>query len=113
MKTIFQILVILLVSAIAAGGVFSLVENTTLVSSAAAGHSQPSLMLNEDGTSTQPMEHGKGSGGGDEHGASFTRGMSELLVTLGKLGAISIIVLLFQSLMVHIQKRKITSHVFR
>jgi hypothetical protein len=111
MKTIFQILVILLVTAIVAGGVFSLVENTTLVSSDDAGHGQPPVMFNEDRTSAQPMEHGKG--GGDEHGMSFTRGMSELLVTLGKLGAITVIVLLFQSLMVQIQKRKITSHVFR
>ena len=111
MKTIFQILVILLVAAIVAGGVFSLVENTTLVSSAAAGHGQALVMLNDDRTSEQPMEHGEGSG--DEHGASFTRGMSELLVTLAKLSAITVIVLLFQSLMVQIQKRKITSHVFR
>lgn len=94
MKTILHILVILLVTAIVAGGVFALVENTTLVSSADEGHDQPPAMLNADGTSAQPMERGEGGGG--EHGASFTRGMSGLLVTLGKLGAITVFILLLQ-----------------
>jgi len=93
MKTILNILVVLLVAAIVAGGVFALVENTTLVSSNESGHGQPPATLNADGTSAQPMRHGEGDG---ERGASFTRGMSELLVTLGKLGAITVIVLLLQ-----------------
>ena len=106
MKTILHILVILLATAIVAGGVFALVENTTLVSSDDAGHGQPPATLNTDGTSTQPMRHGEGGG---EHGASFARGMSGLLVTLGKLGAVTVIVLLFQSLITQLQKRKIAS----
>jgi hypothetical protein len=108
MKTILHILVILLVTAIVAGGVYALVENTTLVSSDDAGHGQPPATLNADGTSTQPMRHGEGGGDG-EHGASFARGMSGLLVTLGKLGAVTVIVLLFQSLITQLQKRKIAS----
>ena len=107
MKTLLQILVILLVTAIVAGCVFALVENDTLVSSVDAGRGQPPATLNADGTSAQPMGHGEGSGG--EHGASFTRGMSGLLVTLGKLGAVTVIVLLFQSLITQLQKRKIAS----
>lgn len=106
MKTLLQILVILLVTAIVAGGVFALVENDTLVSSVDAGRGQPPATLNADGTSAQPMGHGEGGG---EHGASFTRGMSGLLVTLGKLGAVTVIVLLFQSLITQLQKRKIAS----
>jgi hypothetical protein len=54
------------------------------------------------------MRHGEGGGDG-EHGASFARGMSGLLVTLGKLGAVTVIVLLFQSLITQLQKRKIAS----
>ena len=106
MKTILQILVILLVTAIVAGGVYALVENTTLVSSDGAGHGQQTTTLDADGTFAQAMGHGEGGG---EHGASFTRGMSGLLVTLGKLGAVTVIVLLFQSLITQLQKRKIAS----
>ncbi len=93
MKTILQILVILLVAAIVAGGVYALVENTTLVSSADAGHGQPPAMLNADGTSAQLMERGEGGG---EHGASFTRGMSGLLVTLAKSGVITVFIVLLR-----------------
>jgi hypothetical protein len=112
MKTILHILFLLLVTAIVAGGVYTLVENTTLVSSDDdAGRGQPPAMTNADGTSTQPVGHAEGGGG--EHGASFIRGLSGILVTLGKLGGIAVLVLLFQSLVARLQKRQIASPAFK
>lgn len=94
MKTILNIVVILLIAVIVASGVYALVEKTSLVSSSEAGMGQPPAMMNADGsTSTQPMGHPEG---GDEHGASLTRGLSEVLVTLAKLTGITVIILLLQ-----------------
>lgn len=93
MKVILRILVILLIAAAVSGGVYALVENTSLVSSAEAERGAPPPMSNADGASTQPMER---PAGGDERGASFTRGLSDLLVTLGKLSGITVVILLVQ-----------------
>jgi hypothetical protein len=104
MKTVLQILVILLVAAIVAGGMYALVENTTLVSSSESEHGQPPAMTNADGSSAQMMERSEGGG---EHGASFTRGLSEVLVMLGKLSGITVAVLLIQSLIARLRKRQV------
>ena len=63
-------------------------------------------MTNADGTTTQMMER---SEGGNHHEASFTRGLSEVLVTLAKLSGITVVVLLIQSLVAKIQKLKIAT----
>ena len=93
MRTILHILVILLVAAIVAGGVYTLVENTTLVSSTEAERAQPTAITSADGRSAGSMER---PGGAEEPGVSFTRGLSEVLGTLGKLSAITVVVLLLQ-----------------
>ena len=93
MKTILRILVILMIAVAVSGGVYALVENTSLVSGGEAEGGQPPQMTGTDGTSSQPMERHEGGG---EHGASFTRGLSEVLVTLGKLTAITAVIVLLQ-----------------
>ena len=106
MKAILHLVVILLVAVIVAGGVYALVENTTLVSSTESEHGMPPTMTNADGTTTQMMERPEG---GDHHEASVTRGLSEVLVTLAKLSGITVVVLLIQSLVAKIQKLKIAT----
>jgi len=106
MKTILHLIVILLVAVIVAGSVYALVENTTLVSSTESEHGALPIMTNADGSTTQMMERPEGGG---EHEASFTHGLSEVLVTLAKLTGITIVVLLIQSLVARVQKRQITT----
>ena len=106
MKTILHLIVILLVAVIVAGSVYALVENTTLVSSTESEHGALPIMTNADGSTTQMMERPEGGG---EHEASFTHGLSEVLVTLAKLTGITIVVLLIQSLGARVQKRQITT----
>jgi hypothetical protein len=92
MKTFFRIAVILLVTAIVAGGLYLLVENTAFdIVSEAEGHQRPAIT---DGTANPPME--RPEGGEDHHSASLTRGLFEIFVTLGKLTAITIVILLLQ-----------------
>ncbi len=93
MKTLLHLVVILLVAVIVAGGVYTLVENTTLVSSTESEHGMPPTMTNADGTTTQMMERPEG---GDHHEASVTRGLSEVLVTLAKLTGITVVILFLQ-----------------
>ncbi len=106
MKTILHLVVILLVAVIVAGGVYAIVENTTLVSSTESEHGTPPTMTNADGSTTQMMEHPEGGG---EHEASFTRGLSEVFVTLAKLTGITVVVLLIQFLVARVQKRQIAN----
>ncbi|MCL4268751.1 MAG: hypothetical protein KJZ72_04370 [Anaerolineales bacterium] len=92
MKTLFRIAVILLMAAIVAGGLYLLVENTAFdMVSEAEGHQRPAMT---DGTANPSME--RPEGGEDHHSASLTRGLSEMFVTLGKLAAITIVILLLQ-----------------
>lgn len=92
MKTLFRIAVILLMAAIVAGGLYLLVENIAFdMVSETEGHQRPAMT---DGTANPPME--RPEGGEDHHSASLTRGLSEMFITLGKLAAITIIILLLQ-----------------
>ena len=93
MKTVLRILVILMIAVAVSGGVYALVENTSLVSSSDAEMGPSPQMISAVGTSIQPTERHEG---GDEHGASFTRGLSEVLVTLGELTVITIVIVLLQ-----------------
>ncbi len=104
MKTILRILVILMIAVAVSGGVYALVENTSLVSGGEAEGGKPPQMTSADGTSSQPMERHEG---GDEHGASFTRGLSEVLVTLGKLTAITAVIVLLQKGLGLLRKMKL------
>ncbi|MCB0118685.1 MAG: hypothetical protein KDD72_06620 [Anaerolineales bacterium] len=94
MKIVLRILVILLVVVAVSGGVYALVENTNIGSGSEAQRGEMPQMTNADGQSFQAM--GERPDGGDEHSASLSRGLSELLVTLGKIGIITVIVLSLQ-----------------
>jgi len=93
MKTILRILVILLVAAAVSGGVYALVENSSLVSSSEAERGAPPQMTGTDSQSmpTRPE-------GGDEHSASLTRGFGEMLATLAKVSIIAVIILFIQKI---------------
>lgn len=102
MKTILKILVILLIAVAVSGGIYSLVENTSLLSSVEAGHGQPPQMTSTDGQSmpTRP------EGGDDHDSASFSRGLGEVGVLLAKITGITVVILLVQKGMALFQKNK-------
>ena len=91
MKTILKIIVILLVAGIVAGGIYALVENTTLFSGIVSGDRQPPVMQNADGQSIQPMERPENGG---EDGASLSRGFPGMLASLAKIAVITLLVVL-------------------
>lgn len=92
MKTILRIFDILLVAALIALAFSLSVNNTTSASSLNAG-GQPPAVTNSNGQSMQPMERPEGS---DHDSGSAMRGLSELLLTLGKLTGITLLVLSVQ-----------------
>ena len=61
-------------------------------------------MTNADGSTAQMMERREGGG---EHGASLTRGLSEVFVTLAKLTGITVIILLMQKGIEQVQNMKL------
>lgn len=92
MKTILRILVILLVAVAVSGGVYALVENTSLVSSNEAERGAPPQMT---GTDSQSMP-ARPEGGEDHHAASLSGGLTEVGMALAKLSIITIVILLAQ-----------------
>lgn len=91
MKTILRILVILLVAVTVSSGVYALVENTSLVSSNEAERGAPPQMTGTDAQSMPARPEV-----GDEHSASFTRGIGEVGGTLVKLSVVTVVILLIQ-----------------
>ena len=90
MKIVLRIIIILLVAS-AVAGVFSLAVNN---SSTSASGGQPLAMTSNNAQSTtQSITRPEG---GDREGGSITRGLPEVLGTLGKLTGITLIVLLLQ-----------------
>ena len=104
MKTILRILVILLIAGIVSGGVYALVENTSLMSGVEAERGAPPQMTNADGTSFQPMQ--RPEGGEDHDAASVSRGLGEVGVLLAKITGITIVILLAQKALAVFQKNK-------
>lgn len=104
MKVILRILVILLIAVAVSGGIYALVENTSLISSAEAERGTPPQMNGTDGQTFQPMEYPEGR---DEPGASFTRGLSDVGITLTKLTAIVALILLVQKGLELLRSRKL------
>lgn len=103
MKTILPILVILLITAVVSGGIYALVENTSLLSSSEAEHGAPPQMTSADGTSFQPMERPDGD---DHDAASLSRGLGEVGVLLAKITGITLIILTIQKALGAFQKHK-------
>lgn len=103
MKTILRILVILLIAVAVSGGIYSLVENTSLMSSVDAEHGQPPQMTGTDGQSmpTRP------EGGEDHDAASLSRGFGEVGTLLAKITGITIVILLIQKAIELLQKPKL------
>jgi hypothetical protein len=93
MKIILRIFVILLVAAAVAGASTLVVNNTSLASAPGGAGGQPPAMTNAGGQFAQPPAHAEGGG---EHGVSVERGLTQVVITLGKLAGITIIVLLVQ-----------------
>ena len=94
-KTIGRILVILLVTALVAGGLYALVQGSSANSaSASVGRQFDNRTLTAANPGRQgEREHGFGGG------ASVGRGLGGLLVTLLQIGAITFIVLQVQKLL--------------
>ena len=103
MNTILRILVILLIAGAVSGGIYALVENTSLISSAEAERGAPSQMTSTDGQSmpTRP------EGGEDHDSASFSRGLGEVGMLLAKITGITVIILLIQKGIEFLQKPKL------
>lgn len=91
MKTILKILVILLMAGIIAGGLYALVENSSLVSDGEFGSSEPSVRMDDDESALPAMERP-----GEEQSASWLRGLPELFMTLVKLAIITVLALFVQ-----------------
>lgn len=89
-QTIGKILVILLVTALIAGGLYALVQGTG--ANAAAGGAQFERQ-NPSGSAGRLEGFREHDGGGE---ASMSRGMGGLLVTLLQIGAITFVVLQIQ-----------------
>jgi hypothetical protein len=91
-KTILKIIVILLVAAIVASGFYLVVNSTSLVSSADGEGRQTPTMTGAEGTRPEGMPER----GGDEHGASLTRGLAGVFGALVKLTIIISLVLVVE-----------------
>jgi len=101
-QTIGKILVILLVIALIAGGIFGLVQDSSQNSAASA--EQSFSRQNTNGSRARP----EGFGGHDrQNSASLGRRMGGLLVTLLQIGAITFIVLQVQKVLARPSKRKL------
>lgn len=102
MKTILRILVILLITVSVSGGIYTLVENTSLLSSVEAERGAPSQMnAAENGNMPTRPE-----GGEDHHSASLSRGFGEVGTLLAKITGITIVILLIQKAIELLQKPK-------
>lgn len=106
MKTILRILVILLIAVTVSGGIYALVENTSLISSAEAERGAPSQMTGTDGQSmpTRP------EGGEDHDAASFSRGLGEVGMLLAKITGITVVILLIQKGMSRLKNKPVAVH---
>ena len=103
MKTILQILVILLIAVAVSGGIYALVENTSLLSSAEAERGAPSQMTGTE-SGTMPT---RPEGGEDHDAASLSRGLGEVGMLLAKITGITIVILLAQKGIELFQSRKL------
>ena len=102
MKTILQILAILLIAVAVSGGIYALVENTSLISSTEVERGAPSQMTGTE-SGTMPTRPERGD---DHDAASLSRGLGEVGMLLAKITGITIVILLIQKGMSLFQKNK-------
>jgi hypothetical protein len=93
MKITFRIILILLVATVVSGAFFLAINNSSTASISNDGGQAPAVISNNSQSTTQPMVRPEG---GDRDGGSITGGLSGVLVTLGKLTAVTLTVLLIQ-----------------
>jgi len=111
MKTILRILTILLIGALVSGGIYLIVQNTTLAS---ATSSAPSFDQMPD-TSTGDLSElpARPDGDSDHNAASLSRGLSEVGVALAKLTGITLLVLLIQKGFEQLKKWRVAKPALR
>lgn len=101
MKIGLKIIAILAVIALIAGGIYLLVENTSVLSSlpAEGGRERPEFGDGQMPDRPEPSEiQGRPEGGRDHNEISLTRGLAEVGKTLVKVSLISVLVLGIQFL---------------
>jgi hypothetical protein len=100
MKTIFRIIVILLVAAVVAGGCILAVNHTSVAGNNSGAEGQPPAALNTGRQTTTGLQNGqfpsRPDGAGDTHGASLGRGLSGVLVMLAEIGGVVLAISLIQ-----------------
>ena len=104
MKTILRILTILLIGALVAAGIYLIVQHTTLASDISSAPSIDQSPATTTGDFSQPPTHPEGDF--DHDSASLTRGLSEVSFSLAKLAGITVIVLLVQSVLTRLPRRR-------
>jgi hypothetical protein len=104
MKTILRILTILLIGALVSGGMYLILGNTTEGSEMSGAPSFDQSSASADGESSQPPVRPEGAG---HDNASLTRGLSEVSASLAKLAGITMVVLIVQSVIARLPRRKI------
>ena len=101
MKTILKIFAILAVISLVAGGIYLLVENTSIVNNLlpSGGGARPEFGDGQMPTRSEASEmQGRPEGGHDHHEASLTGGLAEVGKTLVKISIITAFVLGIQFL---------------
>jgi hypothetical protein len=97
MKTILRILIILLVGIFVASALYLIVENIALLSDA-GGFPEGVLEFGERSEMPDDRRGERPEGDHDHHAASWSRGLTEIGVSLAKLTGITLVVLLIQSI---------------
>ena len=107
MKTTLRILIIFAITALVAGGIYLLVENTSIVRNLSAGPEDRRTEFAEGERAGRP-EGGERSEGNHRHNqsASLSGGLAEMGTSLVKIGVITVIVLAIQFIFARFQKRK-------
>jgi hypothetical protein len=94
MKTVLNIIVILLVAAVIAAGLSLVVNNTSIASGPDRAGGQPPAMSDTGTTAQRPARPDDGG----EGGVSLGSGLLQVLVTLAKLTGVTMLVLAIQKI---------------
>jgi len=103
MKTIFRILIILIVGALVSGALYLTFENTSVAPSVDSAPSFDQMSAPPTGDSSALPTRPEG---GDHDAASLSRGLSEVGASLAKITGITLIVLLVQKVFEQVKKRR-------
>jgi len=104
MKTIFRILIILMVGALVSGALYLTVENTSVAPSVDSAPSFDQMPAPSTGDLSELPTRPEGD---DHDAASLSRGLSKVGVSLAKLTGITLLVLLIQKVFEQVKKRRI------